>query len=56
MINSCTFPKCGLEDGSCLGHIFMRSKFQATSAKLINKITDHYPALLYFHDNSIKWV
>ena len=31
MINSYTFPKHGLEEGSCLDHIFMRSKFIATS-------------------------
>ena len=34
----------------------MGSKFVTTSAKLINKITDHYPVLLYFRDNSIKCV
>ena len=54
MIDSYTFPKYGLEKGSCLDNIFMRSKFVATSKKLIYKITDHYSVLLYFHDNSIK--
>ena len=59
IINSCTFPKHGLEEGSCLDHIFMQSKFVAPSAKLIDKITDHYLVLhtqFYAKMDILKWL
>ena len=39
---------------SCLDHIFIKSNLQTTSAKVAERITDHYPILLYFHGNNIK--
>lgn len=53
LINSCTHPTSGLNTGTCIDHIFMKSKHTASAGKLYYKITDHYPIVFTLHDNDV---
>lgn len=54
MINSCTYPYRGYDDGSCIDHIFIKSNLKSSAGKLMNLITDHYPVFISLFGNNIK--
>ena len=56
MINSCTYPSRNADTSTRMHHIFVKSNYHSTAGKLYESITDHYPILLSFHGNSVKFV
>ena len=42
------------DEGSCIDHVFIKSRYQASAGKCIDSITDHYPILISLHGNDIK--